>query len=112
MAARDAGGGDARGGPQGALRYHREDPRLLPRQVDGRPVVVGGHEGSAVGRLEDVAVDVAYLRADLAEDRPGDLAVGHEPVDGDGHVITAERVVVQRLSFHVTDETAPRAGAR
>ena len=54
---------------------------LLPLRVDVGPVVVGGHERAVVGRLEPVAVHVADRRLDLAEDRPGDLAVRLEGRD-------------------------------
>src|SRR6266851_2677557 len=95
------------GGPQRPFRYHGEDPGCLPGRVDGRPVVVRGHERAAGDGLEHIAVDVADLRADLAEDRPRDLMVGHQGHDGDGYVIAAHRVVVQRLAIHMNDEAVP-----
>ena len=46
-----------------------------PGRIDVRPVVVGGHQGPAVGGRQCVAVDVAERWFDLADNRPGDLPV-------------------------------------
>jgi hypothetical protein len=43
-------------------------------------------------------------RLDEAVDLPGDLAVALERADLHGHVVQAEREVVERLTVHVDDE--------
>ena len=74
------------------------------------PVVERRHDGAVAVGFEPVAVDVADLRADLAEDRPGDQLVLLVVADLDGDVVPAERKVVERLAIHVHDEAVAGRG--
>ena len=88
---------NAQGRPQRALGQHRENPGVAPLRVDVRPVVERGDDGgrAVVGRLEPVAVDVADLWAELAENRPGDQLILFELLDVDRDVVFAKlRIVV------------------
>src|SRR4029077_20632117 len=82
-------GEDPEGRAQRTLGNDREDPRLSPDGVDGRPVVVRRDERVVGDGYERLAVGVADGWADLTDDRPRDLAVGLERRDGDGHVVMA-----------------------
>ncbi len=63
--------------------------------------------------LEPVAVDVADLRPDLTQHRPGDQLVLLEFADGDGDVVLAEfRKVVEGFTIHVHDEAVTGCGNR
>ncbi len=91
-------------GPEGALGHHGEDLRVAPVLVDAGPVVEGRHHGSLLGGLQAVAVDVADLRADLPQDRPGDESVLLELADLHRDVVTTQWEVVEGLAVHVHDE--------
>ena len=85
------------------LGNDREDTGLAPVRVDRGPVVRGDERARVPGGLEPVPV-LSDLGPDPALDGPGDLPVRHQRGDGDGHVVAAERVVVQRLPVHVDHE--------
>ena len=70
------------------------------------PVVVGRDVGDAVlAGLQPVPVEVR--NRDVGAEVPSDLLVAFEDGDVDGHVVLAERDVVERLAIHVDDERVP-----
>src|SRR5215471_3383967 len=102
----NSAGEDAQRRPQRSLGDDREDVGGPPVRVDIRPVVVARDQRAAAGgRLEPVAVDMANMRAQPAQDLPGDLPVRFVDRDADGYVVAAEfGVVAQRLAIHMYDE--------
>src|SRR5580693_9084675 len=99
---------DPEGGPQRALRDHREDGRVLPALLGCGPVVVGRHERPLLDWLQLVAVYVAEVQ--LAVHGPGDLPVRLERDDFNGDIVKTERIVVERFTVHVHDEGVSHLG--
>src|SRR6202035_2234784 len=83
----DRAGEYAERGPKRTLGDDGEDPSFFPRRIDRRPVVIRRDEGSFVDRRQRVAVDMADLGLDLAQDRPCDLTIRNELRDGHGYVV-------------------------
>src|SRR5215470_16705090 len=98
IAAHSLPGQDSERGPQRSLGDDREDSCVPPGLTDCGPVVVGRDQRAGFGRLKLIAVDVPDWRADRPGYGPRDLALPDERGDRDRHVVTAKRVVIERLA--------------